>query len=146
MTLPTFDVYQLLRGVQAGLAALGIWLSFTNLRDAYLDQSWLMEEGINGVRAVTASSLVIHECGRFLMQVVLFTIGALGMVIDGGAGTFDNVETFLDTLVVVIVVLVSWHARYVRTSIRHWRIHHQTPVRPRCEELQDEKEQQGEKE
>lgn len=117
----SLDVYQYLRGAQMILAMLGMWLSGTNLRDAYLDQKWLAATGTNGVRAITALSHVVHETGRMLVQSVLALIGLMGVLFNGGAGAFDNLETMLDTLVVFIVLLISWHSRYVRVTIRHWR-------------------------
>ena len=116
------DVYQSLRAFQGVCASLGMWLSATNMRDAYLDQQWLMMKGSSdSVRAITASSLVVHEAGRLMTQFVLCIIGVFGLIFDGGAGAFDNLESLMDTLVVVIVVLISWHSRYVRITIRHWR-------------------------
>jgi hypothetical protein len=121
--MPQLDIYQYLRGFQMIAALFGMGLSGTNLRDAYLDQKWLKNSGSNGVRAITASSLIVHETGHLLLQFVLMLIGLMGLMFDGHAGNFDNLETMLDTIVVIIVLLVSWHSHYVRITIRGWTSH-----------------------
>ena len=65
------DVYQTLRAVQALCASLGIWLSVTNLHEAYLDQRFLMDRGTDGIHGITAISLVVRSSSRAISFITI---------------------------------------------------------------------------
>jgi hypothetical protein len=122
----THHTYQVLRLVQACCALIGVVVSTCNSREAILDRRWLRKNGLNGLREMTATSMIYHETGRTLMQVFLFIIGILGSLsgvddsqISGVSWIFGGqFETVLDTLVVFLVLAISVHTRHMRHKIQ----------------------------
>lgn len=117
-----FTLIQWLRGCQALGALMGMWLSGTNLRDALRDRRWLIDNKFNGLGIITAESLVFHEAGRVVVQVVMASIGLWGVWGDrpGVDDHFNYWEPFLDTVVVAVTFALSLHSRHTRTVIQRY--------------------------
>lgn len=113
-------IFQNLRGLQAVLAFIGMGFSFSNLRDAIKDKTWLQENGYNGLRAITAEAQIFHEAGRLLTQFILFIIGICGLLSEFNLNSFERRETLLDTFVIIVIFSVSAHSRHVRKVIREY--------------------------
>jgi hypothetical protein len=118
------NIYQVLRAIQAILASAGVALCMINLINAKGDLRWLKERDINGLRQLTAHAAVNATLGRLTAVSLLTLIGLWGMFVPGEFSThrkiFEASETLLDTLVVCVVLYVSWQTYHSRRVIIEW--------------------------